>query len=456
MMQTELKRPLEMQMIQREILRSKSEGEFSAAVGLSREWDARKAGREVASDALAKLKGKKPDVFLVFSTIHYEKHGGFKELLKGIWEILPEGTPLIGGTIAGFIVPQGCFTRGVVALVVSSKRIDLAIGVEKNIKRNPKGSASKCADKIRKNLTSSKFKNKFLLNLPSGITTPKIPGFPDNLRVIRHNSISKLLLIGTRLSLILLQKGPGRESQIIEKLSEKLPEYQIIGGSFIDDNKGYNNYQFYNNEVYTNALITLGISTDYDINVNSSFGLTETSHKFTITKKSTYDLIIEKINGKKAFDEMLKILNWPDYFLEDSARLLRRTFYTPIGYTVDGKKYISVMAFIFGDNIMVSPEIKANECCIMAASGKDLINSIESNLADTKDKNIKLGLMVSCIVHLETLGPSIYKVHEKLINHFKEKPFIQIYTVGEDVYTQKTGAKRIAESYNSAVFTSEK
>ena len=119
-MQTELKRPFEMQMIQREILRSKSEGEFSAAVGLSREWDARKAGREVASDALAKLNGKKPDVFILFSTIHYEKYGGFKEFLAGIWEILPKGTPLVGGTVAGFINNQGCFTRGASALAISS------------------------------------------------------------------------------------------------------------------------------------------------------------------------------------------------------------------------------------------------------------------------------------------------------------------------------------------------
>ncbi|MBU4341188.1 MAG: hypothetical protein KJ928_01160, partial [Candidatus Altiarchaeota archaeon] len=74
--------------------------EFKAAVGLSRQWDARKAGREVAYKTLEKL-GTKPDFFLLFSTIHYEKYGGFKEFLAGVWEILPKGTPLIGGTVAG-------------------------------------------------------------------------------------------------------------------------------------------------------------------------------------------------------------------------------------------------------------------------------------------------------------------------------------------------------------------
>jgi len=47
---------------------SNSKPEFRAAVGLSREWNARKAGREVARDTLERL-GTDPDFFLLFSTI---------------------------------------------------------------------------------------------------------------------------------------------------------------------------------------------------------------------------------------------------------------------------------------------------------------------------------------------------------------------------------------------------
>ena len=70
--------------------------ELKAGVGLSRKWDAREAGREVAETALEKLDGEKPKFFLLFSTIHYENYGGFQELLNGVWEVLPDGTPLIG------------------------------------------------------------------------------------------------------------------------------------------------------------------------------------------------------------------------------------------------------------------------------------------------------------------------------------------------------------------------
>ncbi|MCD6237631.1 MAG: hypothetical protein J7K13_06755, partial [Thermoplasmata archaeon] len=76
--------------------------ELKAGVGLSRKWDAREAGREVALSTLEKLDGENPKFFLLFSTIHYEKYGGFQELLNGVWDVLPEGTPLIGGTVAGF------------------------------------------------------------------------------------------------------------------------------------------------------------------------------------------------------------------------------------------------------------------------------------------------------------------------------------------------------------------
>jgi len=434
-----------------------TEIESKVAVGFSSNPDSRDAGREVITDAINRLGDEKPDLVLLFSTIHYrkEKYGGMQTLIDGVYDVLSVGTKLVGGTTSGFIIPQGCYTRGVTAMAIKCEDMDFSIAVAENIKKNPELAAYKCAIKIKEDLSKSKFQNKFLLDLPSGTTTPKIPGYPNNLRVVRSKFLSRILLLGTIFSLKVLQKGPGREEVIIEKLAEELPEYQMIGGSLIDDNKGYFNYQFYNNKVYTNMLITLGISTSKQVKVNSTFGLTETDKRFKITKKSTYDLVIEKINNRDAFNEMLEILNWPTRFLSDSARLPFRTLYTPIGYTVNGKRYISVMAFFFGESIIVSPKVRCEDACIMTTSGKKLIESVEENLEETKNKNIQFGLVTSCIARLQTLGRNVYKVHEILQNHFKGNPFLQIYAVGEDVYTKELGAKRIAESYNTAIFYEE-
>ena len=93
--------------------------EVQAAVGMSRKWDAREAGREVARNTIKQLDAP-PDFFLLFSTIHYKDHGGFGEFLSGVWDVLPKGTPLVGGTVVGFMNNFGTYTRGASALAVSS------------------------------------------------------------------------------------------------------------------------------------------------------------------------------------------------------------------------------------------------------------------------------------------------------------------------------------------------
>ena len=82
------------------------ESKIQAAIGMTRKWDAREAGREVARDTIQKLDGP-PNFFILFSTIHYEENGGFQELLNGVWDVLPKDTPLIGGTVTGFMNNYG-------------------------------------------------------------------------------------------------------------------------------------------------------------------------------------------------------------------------------------------------------------------------------------------------------------------------------------------------------------
>lgn len=134
--------------------------EIDAAVGMTRKWDAREAGREVARNTIKQLNSP-PNFFLLFSTIHYRDHGGFEEFLNGVWDVLPEGTPLIGGTVAGFMNNYGVYTQGATALSVSSSNMDISIGYGKNTKRNPKKAAKKSVDMIIKGLKNSEYKKNF-------------------------------------------------------------------------------------------------------------------------------------------------------------------------------------------------------------------------------------------------------------------------------------------------------
>ena len=158
--------------------------EFKAAVGLSQKWDAYDAGREVVIDTLNKLgEGVEPKFFIIFSTIHYKEHGGFKKLLEGARDVLPEGIPLIGGTIQGFIIPQGCFVRGVAALAVYYPQMDVAVGFGKNTRRNPKHAAMECIKMIKPTLDKSQFENGFLYNMISDTIVGLITGATAGLMI---------------------------------------------------------------------------------------------------------------------------------------------------------------------------------------------------------------------------------------------------------------------------------
>ncbi|HIE33811.1 MAG TPA: hypothetical protein EYP86_01565, partial [Candidatus Altiarchaeales archaeon] len=181
--------------------------EFKAAVGLSRQWDAKKAGREVANTTLEKL-GADPDFFLLFSTIHYEKYGGFQEFLDGVWDVLPDETPLIGGTVAGFINNYGCYTRGATALAVSYPNMDVAIGYGKNTKRNPEKAAKECANMVRRGLETTRYKNRFLFDIIGGSRVPQLP-FLGRRKVVRSRIIGNLMILGFRFSNDYLGMGMG-------------------------------------------------------------------------------------------------------------------------------------------------------------------------------------------------------------------------------------------------------
>ena len=132
-------------------MNSFKEPKIEASLGFSRKWDAREAGKEVAESAIKKL-SQPPSFILLFSTIHYKDHGGFQEFLNGVWDVIPSETPLIGGTITGFITNKGCFARGGVALAVSYPYLDIMLGFGSHTKRSPKSAAKKCADMIKNGL----------------------------------------------------------------------------------------------------------------------------------------------------------------------------------------------------------------------------------------------------------------------------------------------------------------
>ncbi|MFC2163138.1 FIST N-terminal domain-containing protein [Candidatus Altiarchaeota archaeon] len=421
--------------------------EFTAAVGLSRLWDAYEAGREVAQDLLKQMGDKEPDVVLLFSTIHYKHHGGFKKLLKGIHEILPKKTRLIGGTVTGFIIQQGCFTRGVTLQGIYYSDMDFSIAVGHNTKRNPKKAANDCIKQIKGELSESKYHNLFIYEIISGTKIPEIPGMGIK-RVIKSEKIAALFNLMSDFSLKILQKGVGREDEILPLLVEAFPDAYLIGGSSFDDYNLIENYQFVDNTLLTNALILLAIKSNLTQSVNTTYGLQETNKTFVVTKTTGHGRTITEIDNKPANKGWLDAMDWPEDVLDE--KIHRKTFYCPVGFIHKGILHPNVPAFFWGKSILCGYNVKEPNHRVFIASGRSLIDSVEENMIKIKNKNNLAVFIVSCAVRLGGLGSKIFNVREKIIDSIGDTPFVCIYVTGEDTYSPEVGERHVNESFNVA------
>ena len=422
---------------------------LEASVGISRSWDAREAGREVVRTAIEKLH-RPPNFFLLFSTIHYEKYGGFQEFLNGVWDVLPEGIPLVGGTVPGFMNNYGCFTRGATGLAVASKNLEVSIGIGRNSKRSPKKAARKFTEMINSQKKQSHFSNKFLFVLISGSIVPSFPGMGMK-RVVKTKIPSSVVSKLLKTSLQVSQKGVGQEDKILEEISKQMPDFSIIGGSSIDDNKMEKNYQFFNNKVFTNSVVGLSMETDIPIILDSQVAVKKTDTVFNAqTAGERY--VINKINDKPATKTLFEYLDWPESFMDE--RLHRRTFFYPILFEKEEEIFPEVIGVLVGNSIVCGFDLKSDKLFIGHSSRKILLNAIKNSVQNiTKQGKPKLGLVIYCSSFLEALGRDFFEVRRILMDAYDEAPFLLIAAGGEDFRIPGKIPKHCNETINTAVFS---
>jgi len=409
-----------------------NESKFEVALGMSRKWDAREAGKEVAREVIQKLSSP-PSFFLLFSTIHYDKHGGFEEFLDGVWDVLPEGTPLVGGTVAGFMNNYGCYTRGATALAVSYPNMDVAVGIGKHTKRNPKGAARQCSTMIRNQLRDSSYNYKFLINSISGPTIPSIPLFG------RVNFI-KSKLLGSFFSYVgmplteYLGFGIGKEEDIVDELGNQLNDYHIIGSSTMDDGKQIACFQFCEDKVYKNAIVALAGSIDVPIFLKGVVDLQDTDKKFRINKTTFGNRIITNINGNSAKKQFLDVMQLPDDVYGGLSPFYYKTSnYFPI--TFEGEReFVSGVGAFLGNNILLGYKARGDDAIILSVSGRQSLKTIDKIFSDNQQKNFPfVFITASGIRFINMIGDRVYDVKEKLDYYLKNVPYLMIGSVNENI-----------------------
>ncbi|RLF41811.1 MAG: hypothetical protein DRN12_02230 [Thermoplasmata archaeon] len=427
--------------------------ELKAGVGLSRKWDAREAGREVAETTLEKLDGENPKFFLLFSTIHYEKYGGFQELLNGVWDVLPEGTPLVGGTVLGFANNFGCYTRGASALAVSYKNMDVAMGYGKKSKNAPIEASNECAEMIDSHLKTSQYRNAFLLNLISGPELFNFPGMGQK-KIIESKTTANMGISFMKLAQRTTGKGLPRDDEILKNLTKKLPEYSILSGVLLDDFKFLRNYQFYDHQILINSLVGLGLKTDLSLGVNTTHGMLERGDNFKITKVDFNGWLIKEINNKPAWPEFLRLLGWNKEILSDENKFIERMMYSPLGFKREGQLYPAMPGIVLGDSMMTVVRSQEGDIAsIMYINGELLLQAVKKNLEPYQNWKPSFALFSSCITRLITLGKNIYYEQNALVQHFQDTPFLVFYVSGEGTYSSERKHLIYSDmSFNSAVF----
>lgn len=401
------------------------------SIGYSRKWDAKKAGYEVVKKTLEKMKFP-PDFFLLFSTIHYKDHGGFKQLLEGIWEVLPKGTPLIGGTIAGFINNSGCFSRGVTAIAVYCSNIDIAVGIGKHTKRNPRLAGLKCANMIKKELDKSKLKNKILINVISGPKQPNLLGLgPIN---ITQSKIFSYLFsrIGLRI-FPFFGYSIGKEEDVLYSMSELMPEYYFIGCTSADDGKFISDYQFFGEDVYSNSIVALGFSIDISIQLETEIGLHQTDKKFEITKTSFNGRLITNIENKPAKEYLYKdALNLTEEQIKKlGAFYYKLSYHFPMTFEED-TNHTSGVGAVIGSDLLLGHRIKGKHAILLSVTGKEAIKNVD-DLLSKYATNIPFMFIFSSAIYNFILGDKTFDIKAKLDEKLGSIPYLMVQPMIENI-----------------------
>jgi len=398
--------------------------DLKVCVATSRQWK----GTEAAAELWSKIKKEVPNpkFILLFATIDYKNE--FKDILSHL-TLEFRNTQLVGGTVAGFINHDGCYTRGATALAVDYPNMDVAVGIGHNTKRNPEKAGLECAKQIKEGLKSSKWKNKFLFTFIAGTEIPKMPGMGGG--VIKSGAMTKLVKGGMRVSQFLMQKSVGREEDVLDQITRELPDYGMIHGSTIDNVKMGKNYQFCGAEILTNSAVCLGITTD--LNFDSDFGNGAKSNtKFDITEISKNNQIISRINGKPAPSEFSRLLKKPEDLIFDSKYYNKRFPYFPCGMFQGDRLLLRAFVFVMSDSMLSMSKMHKGDIFTVSITGKNMIESVKDTLS-SMDKKPEFGFASECAIRLMTLGSDIEKVRDNMKAFFKDKPFLVIYVAGEGV-----------------------
>lgn len=370
--------------------------DLQIGVGVSTNISDRNAGAEAAKRAIDGLGNKNPDALIIFAAPKFNH----KKLLIGVTSITNK-TPMIGGTTAGEISTFGLSVNSVVIMALKSKDIKFYVGIGNGISKSEEKAGMELARNILKK--ASKKTAKTLILMPDGLAG-------DGLKIIR----------GT-------QKILGEN-------------FEIVGGSFGDEDAFKNTYQYYNGKVYQNTVVGILLCSDKittATGVRSGWESVGSRVKCTSSKGN----IVYKFGDKSALEVYRELLG-----PERAKKLPAIGLEYPMGLVderakIEGYDYFQIRCPLAineqdGSVTFAASIPEGSEVTLTYSSRTSIINGAKLSAQQAKKTlgNVKPRLLMifSCVARKMVLGRRTNEEINCAKQVFgKDVPIIGFYTYGE-------------------------
>lgn len=364
---------------------------IKTAVGTSDNKDPFKAGSSACQQAIDKVGGQ-VELIIVFSSVSYDQ----EKMISGVRSVSKE-IPLVGCSDSGEITTSGPTSEQVAVMALNADNIDFVIGIGLGTDKD---------------------------SYAAGMAAAK---------EVKEKSTKELSLLMTFLD-GLAENGAAVVRGLQEVLGKNLP---IVGGSAGDDFLFKKTFQYYNDRIMTNAVISIGFSGEFIFGIGVRHGWEPIGLPMKVTEAKGSRII--KVNDRPA----LSI--YEDYFGKKAEELIKepiaRMAYTyPLGMSVKGSEELLIRDVVIANKqgeITCAAEIEeGSEIRLMLGEEERAIQAAQEAakqaLFQLNGAEPKAIFVFNCMARKKLLGANIKKEIDAIQDVLgKNVPMIGFYTYGE-------------------------
>ncbi|MBI4359157.1 MAG: FIST C-terminal domain-containing protein [Candidatus Nealsonbacteria bacterium] len=366
---------------------------IKTAVGISDNKDPFEAGSLACRQALDKVGGQ-AELIVVFSSVSYDQ----EKMISGVRSVSKE-VPLVGCSDSGEITTAGPTSKRVAVMALSADNIDFVIGIGFGTDKDSHAAGVAAAKEVKEKST-------------------------------KELSLLMAFLDG------LAENGAAVVRGFQEVLGRNLP---IVGGSAGDDFLFKKTFQYYNDQIMTNAVIGIGFSGEFSFGVGVRHGWEPIGLPMKVTKAQGSKII--KVNDRPALSV------YEDYFGKKAEELVKEPIakmaYTyPLGMSVEGSEELLIRDVVIASKegeITCAAEIpEGSEIRLMLGDPDKAIlaarEAAKGALDQLGGRKPSAVFIFDCMARCKLLGQGIRTQEEiTAIQEVlgKDVPVIGFYTYGE-------------------------